>query len=147
MLLTIRCGAEGPRKPVRIRRGPATVTGERTPENGHFSRGSGKAGVSEDPGARILAFRAKKSDRGEDPEKEVRAVENATKRVIGRGISPGDAPLWSWPTLAIILAILFAVLYGDGALLAPVLGEVAEKQNYLHEFFHDGRHLLGVPGH
>ncbi len=56
-------------------------------------------------------------------------------------------PSWSWLALALMLLVLFAVLYDNGALVAPLVGESAYAKNYLHEFFHDGRHLLGVPGH
>ena len=56
-------------------------------------------------------------------------------------------PSWSWLALTLMLLVLFAVLYDNGALVAPLVGESAYAQNYLHEFFHDGRHLLGVPGH
>lgn len=56
-------------------------------------------------------------------------------------------PAWSWLALTLMLLVLFAVLYDNGALLAPIVGESSYAQNYLHEFFHDGRHLLGVPGH
>src|ERR687898_2668662 len=44
MLLKDKQGVKGSRKPVRVRHGPATVTGERTPR-GH--RRSGKAGLAE----------------------------------------------------------------------------------------------------
>jgi hypothetical protein len=37
--------------------------------------------------------------------------------------------------------------YDQGVLLEPVLGKAATAKNYLHEFFHDGRHLLGFPCH
>ncbi len=52
-------------------------------------------------------------------------------------------PIW----LALIALTIFAVLFDNGALLAPLLGEAAGTHNYLHEFFHDGRHLLGTPCH
>src|SRR3954470_24325226 len=41
------------RKPVRIRRGPATVTGEPVPTLGHC-RTAGRSGADADPGARRL---------------------------------------------------------------------------------------------
>src|ERR687897_3078610 len=44
MLPPDKQGVKGPRKPVRIRHGPATVTGERT-RRGH--RRGGKAGLAE----------------------------------------------------------------------------------------------------
>lgn len=50
-------------------------------------------------------------------------------------------------SLALVFFILFAVLFDNGALLTPVLGEAAGSANYLHELFHDGRHLLGTPCH
>ncbi|CAA9460657.1 MAG: hypothetical protein AVDCRST_MAG02-2264 [uncultured Rubrobacteraceae bacterium] len=59
----------------------------------------------------------------------------------------GRPNLWLLPVVALIFLALFAALFDNGALLAPLLGEAAGKTNYLHEFFHDGRHLLGVPGH
>lgn len=45
------------------------------------------------------------------------------------------------------LLVLYAVLLDQGALLEPALGAVATQANYLHEFAHDGRHLLGAPCH
>jgi hypothetical protein len=60
-------------------------------------------------------------------------------RVAGKA----TVPLW----LALIALTLFAVLFDNGALLAPLLGEAAEANNYLHELFHDGRHVLGTPCH
>jgi hypothetical protein len=49
--------------------------------------------------------------------------------------------------LAFVLLAIFAVLFDNGALLAPFLGDVSYTANYLHELFHDGRHLLGAPCH
>ena len=66
---------------------------------------------------------------------------------LGRRISLGELPLWSWLTLALLLLALFLLLSASGALLAPLLGQAADVTNYLHEFAHDGRHLLGVPCH
>lgn len=50
---------------------------------------------------------------------------------------------------AVILALvaLDAVFLDQGALLSPVLGKVAVSANYVHEFVHDGRHLLVGPCH
>lgn len=52
-------------------------------------------------------------------------------------------------TVAVIGAFiaLYAVFLDQGSLLSPVLGKVASTANYLHEFAHDARHLLGVPCH
>ncbi len=65
---------------------------------------------------------------------------------IGWRISLGEMPLWSWLTAALLL-LLFFLLSASGELLAPLLGQAAGVTNYLHEFAHDGRHLLGVPCH
>ncbi|MGW2036260.1 CbtB domain-containing protein [Streptomyces sp. NPDC001761] len=49
--------------------------------------------------------------------------------------------------VALALLALYAVFLDQGQLLSPVLGKVATSANYLHEFAHDGRHLLGAPCH
>ena len=66
---------------------------------------------------------------------------------LGRRISLGEVPLWSWMTLALLLVWLFVLLSVSGDLLAPLLGQAAWVADYVHEFAHDGRHLLGVPCH
>ncbi len=66
---------------------------------------------------------------------------------LDRHISLGEMPLWSWIATALLLVMLFLVLSASGELLVPLLGQAAEVTNYLHEFAHDGRHLLGVPCH
>ncbi len=66
---------------------------------------------------------------------------------LDRRISPGQMPLWSWLLGLLLLAMLFALLSASGDLLVPVLGHAAQVTNYLHEFTHDGRHLLAVPCH
>ncbi|MEU0042757.1 hypothetical protein [Streptomyces werraensis] len=50
---------------------------------------------------------------------------------------------------AVILALvaLDAIFLDQGALLSPMLGKVAASANYVHEFAHDGRHLLAGPCH
>ena len=60
---------------------------------------------------------------------------------------PSTLPLWSWLALVMLLLALFMLLSASGALLAPLLGQAAGPFDYLHEFAHDGRHLLGVPCH
>jgi len=49
----------------------------------------------------------------------------------------------------VLLAVLTldAVFLDQGMLLSPVLGKVATTANDVHEFAHDGRHLLGAPCH
>ena len=49
--------------------------------------------------------------------------------------------------LVFVLLAIFAVLFDNGALLAPLLGDVSYAANYWHELFRDGRHLLGAPCH
>ena len=74
-------------------------------------------------------------------------MENTAGHTAGRGISLGEMPLWSWLVIALLLAMLFVLLSASGELLAPLLGQMAGVTNYLHEFAHDGRHLLAVPCH
>jgi hypothetical protein len=66
---------------------------------------------------------------------------------LGRRISLGEVPLWSWLTVTLLLAMLFVLLSASGALLAPLFGQAAWVTDYVHEFAHDGRHLLGIPCH
>jgi hypothetical protein len=66
---------------------------------------------------------------------------------LRRHLSLGEVPLWGWLALALLLVALFLLLSASGALLAPLLGQTAGAADYLHEFAHDGRHLLGVPCH
>jgi hypothetical protein len=66
---------------------------------------------------------------------------------LDRRISLGEVPLWSWLLGLLLLAMIFVLLSASGALLAPLLGQAAGAADYLHEFAHDGRHLLAVPCH
>ena len=50
---------------------------------------------------------------------------------------------WLWPLLAVSLGTLYAVSMDTGA----ISSRVSSSSMYLHELFHDGRHLLGVPCH
>jgi hypothetical protein len=68
------------------------------------------------------------------------------EKILGRGYAPG-LPLWSLLALALLLLALFLLLSASGDLLVPLLGRAAGPFDYLHEFAHDGRHLLGVPCH
>lgn len=43
--------------------------------------------------------------------------------------------------------VLYAMFLDQGGLLAPFFGHDAYDANYLHEFAHDARHLLGLPCH
>jgi Probable cobalt transporter subunit (CbtB) len=66
---------------------------------------------------------------------------------LRRRILSGEVLPWSWLTVALLLAMLFILLSASGDLLAPLLGQAAWVADYMHEFAHDGRHLLGVPCH
>jgi hypothetical protein len=68
------------------------------------------------------------------------------EKILGRS-HPSALPLWSLLVLALLLLVLFMLLSASGDLLMPLLGRAAGPFNYLHEFAHDGRHLLGVPCH
>jgi hypothetical protein len=68
------------------------------------------------------------------------------EKILGRRY-PSTLPLWSLLALALLLLALFVLLSASGDLLAPLIGRAAAPFNYLHEFAHDGRHLLGVPCH
>ena len=53
---------------------------------------------------------------------------------------PIRIPLWAWLVIALALATVYAMTLENGATLRA-------GATVLHEFFHDGRHLLGVPCH
>ena len=63
------------------------------------------------------------------------------------GISLGEVPWWNWLVLGLLLAVLFLSLSASGDLLFPLIGKVAYATDYVHEFTHDGRHLLAIPCH
>jgi Probable cobalt transporter subunit (CbtB) len=45
--------------------------------------------------------------------------------------------------LAVAVAVLWLVTF-EGGLLSEAIGQA---NSFLHELFHDGRHLIGVPCH
>jgi len=54
------------------------------------------------------------------------------------------------PGLAALLfasLVFMAVLFDQGALASVATDSLAESGGFLHELFHDARHLLGVPCH
>ncbi|MGH9276554.1 MAG: CbtB domain-containing protein [Acidimicrobiales bacterium] len=51
-----------------------------------------------------------------------------------------QVPVWSWVVLALALTTVYLVTIENGAVLHA-------SADWLHEFFHDGRHFLGVPCH
>jgi len=53
---------------------------------------------------------------------------------------PIAIPAWTWLVLALALATVYALTMENGLALRS-------GATVLHELFHDGRHLLGVPCH
>jgi hypothetical protein len=64
-----------------------------------------------------------------------------------RPISLGEIHELYWIQAILLLMLLLGIIFASGDLLAPLLGQTAYLTDYLHEFTHDGRHLLGVPCH
>lgn len=56
------------------------------------------------------------------------------------GTAPIAIPAWTWLVLALALATVYALTMENGLALRS-------GATVLHEFFHDGRHLLAVPCH
>ena len=54
-------------------------------------------------------------------------------------IRPIRVPVLAWLAVAFAVAALYVILQENGLLL--------RSWETVHEFFHDGRHLLGVPCH
>jgi putative cobalt transporter subunit CbtB len=72
------------------------------------------------------------------PERSESRMSSRAAAVRNAGVA---LPQWVWPVLALALAVLYAVTFDAGFVSA----RVADSSMYLHELFHDGRHLLGVP--
>ena len=68
-------------------------------------------------------------------------------RTIDPPISLRQIPWWAWLAMVLLLLLFFLGLSSSGSMLAPLIGQMADSTNYLHEFTHDGRHLLGIPCH
>jgi len=49
-------------------------------------------------------------------------------------------PLWTWLIVAVALMAVYALTLENGATLRT-------GASVIHELFHDGRHILGVPCH
>lgn len=66
---------------------------------------------------------------------------HATEAPAGR---PGIAlPIWGWLVAAVAAALFWTVMMEAGA----VSSALGQSGLLLHELFHDGRHLIGVPCH
>jgi hypothetical protein len=54
-----------------------------------------------------------------------------------------EVPRWLVAVLAVAVALLWLVTM-EGSVVSEAIGGTP---SFLHELFHDGRHLLGVPCH
>ncbi len=59
------------------------------------------------------------------------------------GAPAAPIPRWGYLLLALAVSVLWLVTFEGG----PVSEAVGQASSFLHELFHDGRHLLGVPCH
>jgi hypothetical protein len=63
-------------------------------------------------------------------------------RVAGR-----DLVVPALAALLLALIVFYAIAFDQGALAGVATNALADKGGVLHEYFHDARHLLGVPCH
>jgi hypothetical protein len=59
------------------------------------------------------------------------------------GIAVRPMPRWAYLVLAAAVGVLWLVTF-EGGVVSHALGQAG---SFLHELFHDGRHLIGVPCH
>ena len=59
---------------------------------------------------------------------------------VAPAIPDVDVPVWAWALVALAAVASYFVMLENGVVLSHVAGT-------LHEFFHDGRHFVGVPCH
>ncbi len=45
------------------------------------------------------------------------------------------------------MTLLFLAFFEQGQIMSLFIGSAAYQNNYLHEFFHDGRHVFALPCH
>jgi len=50
-------------------------------------------------------------------------------------------------SLLLVAAVLYLVAFDQGSVASLITTRLMESGGVLHEFFHDARHLLGVPCH
>ena len=60
-----------------------------------------------------------------------------------RGTALLAPPIWAWLAAAVALTLFWTVMMEAGAVSAAV----GRSGPFLHELFHDGRPLVGVPCH
>jgi hypothetical protein len=72
-------------------------------------------------------------------------MEVAMAAIVGPVAEPGviAEPRWRGALVAAAVAVLWLVTM-EGSAVSQAVGGTA---SFLHELFHDGRHLLGVPCH
>ncbi len=71
-------------------------------------------------------------------------INGHTVRAGSRAATPAVAlPRWTWAALAAAVVVLWLVTM-EASTASNAIGGSA---SFLHELFHDGRHLLGVPCH
>ena len=70
-----------------------------------------------------------------------------TARTAAQRPAARRTPAWLPLVVAGLALLVYAVAFDQGLLLEPLFGKAANANAYLHEFFHDGRHLLGFPCH
>ncbi len=61
--------------------------------------------------------------------------------------SVGDISPGAWLALGALLLLVYAVAFDLGVLSTWLTGAFSKSGAFLHELFHDGRHLFGVPCH
>ena len=64
----------------------------------------------------------------------------STTTVPVAGTQPIRVPAVAWLVALFALGVIYVMLQENGAVLA-------RSWETFHEFFHDGRHILGVPCH
>ena len=57
--------------------------------------------------------------------------------------SAAPLPGWAIPVVGMAVFVLYLVTF-EGGVVSQAIGQAG---NFVHELFHDGRHLIGVPCH
>jgi len=68
------------------------------------------------------------------------ALPGGVDETMDRTLAPIRVPLHVWAAALVATFLMYVVFQENGVLLA-------RSWETLHEFFHDGRHLFGVPCH
>ncbi len=72
------------------------------------------------------------------------AADTTTTAAVDPGVVVTPIPGWALVTLLAVAALALWLVTFDNGQLTSFL---ARGDLFFHEFFHDGRHLLGVPCH